>query len=193
MNLRKITLKYMGWCPGIDSAARFVPNREINALLASVGTLYDIGTTIWVSSIAIILIRYSHGVPSPAYPYTYLFWLGFLLEVDAKLLYLTSFSPEFFNRTSFRPERFAMMIGGTVCGAGLLYYVFCRQIADPRAVLLISLFAGLPVIPYRVKFEKKLREHSERDAVLNGFYSSSLIGQALLKIGLGPVIRRSFI
>lgn len=193
MNLRNLTLKYMGWCPGIDAAARFIPDMEINGVLACVGTLYDIGVSIWVSSIFIIFIRYSHGVPSPAYPYTYLFWLGFLLEVDAKLMYLTSFPPEFFNRTGFRPERFAMMIGGTVCGAGLLYYVFCRQIADPRADLLISLCAGLPVIPYRVKFEKKLREHSKRDVVLNGFYSSSLFGQALLKIGLGPVIRRSFI
>lgn len=30
MNLRKISLKYMGWCPGVESAARFVPDREIN-------------------------------------------------------------------------------------------------------------------------------------------------------------------
>ena len=30
MNPRKITLRYMGWCPGIKAAARFVPNKEIN-------------------------------------------------------------------------------------------------------------------------------------------------------------------
>lgn len=29
MNLRKITLKYMGWCPGFKAAARFIPDREI--------------------------------------------------------------------------------------------------------------------------------------------------------------------
>ena len=29
MNLRKITLKYMGWCPGVDRAARFFPDYEI--------------------------------------------------------------------------------------------------------------------------------------------------------------------
>lgn len=28
MNLRTITLKYMGWCPGVSSAARFIPNRD---------------------------------------------------------------------------------------------------------------------------------------------------------------------
>jgi hypothetical protein len=27
MNLRKITLRYMGWCPGTGSAARFTPNK----------------------------------------------------------------------------------------------------------------------------------------------------------------------
>ena len=29
MNLRRITLKYMGWCPGMKSAARFVPDKDI--------------------------------------------------------------------------------------------------------------------------------------------------------------------
>jgi hypothetical protein len=29
MNLKALTLKYMGWCPGVESAARFIPNRDI--------------------------------------------------------------------------------------------------------------------------------------------------------------------
>ena len=29
MNLRKITLKYMGWCPGVEAAAMFIPDKEI--------------------------------------------------------------------------------------------------------------------------------------------------------------------
>jgi len=29
MNLRKITLRYMGWCPGIDNAAKFIPDMDI--------------------------------------------------------------------------------------------------------------------------------------------------------------------
>jgi len=29
MNLRRITLKYMGWCPGVDQAARFLLDHEI--------------------------------------------------------------------------------------------------------------------------------------------------------------------
>lgn len=29
MNLRNLTLKYMGWCPGVRSAARFIPDKEI--------------------------------------------------------------------------------------------------------------------------------------------------------------------
>ena len=30
MNLRKITLKYMGWCPGVRAAARFIPDKDIS-------------------------------------------------------------------------------------------------------------------------------------------------------------------
>jgi len=29
MNLRTVTLKYLGWCPGVEAAARFIPDREI--------------------------------------------------------------------------------------------------------------------------------------------------------------------
>ena len=29
MNFRVLTLKYMGWCPGVESAARFIPDRDI--------------------------------------------------------------------------------------------------------------------------------------------------------------------
>jgi len=29
MNFRVLTLKYLGWCPGVESAARFMPDRDI--------------------------------------------------------------------------------------------------------------------------------------------------------------------
>jgi hypothetical protein len=29
MNLRALTLKYMGWCPGVNSAAKFIPDIDI--------------------------------------------------------------------------------------------------------------------------------------------------------------------
>ena len=29
MNMREITLRYMGWCPGVKAASRFLPDREI--------------------------------------------------------------------------------------------------------------------------------------------------------------------
>jgi hypothetical protein len=29
MNLRKVTLRYLAWCPGVESAARFMPDRDI--------------------------------------------------------------------------------------------------------------------------------------------------------------------
>ncbi len=30
MNLRTTTIKYLGWCPGIESASKFVPDRDIH-------------------------------------------------------------------------------------------------------------------------------------------------------------------
>ena len=33
MNLRKVTLSYLGWCPGVSAAAKFVPDREIPDIL----------------------------------------------------------------------------------------------------------------------------------------------------------------
>lgn len=30
MNLRRITLRYMGWCPGMESAVRFLPDRDMS-------------------------------------------------------------------------------------------------------------------------------------------------------------------
>ena len=29
MNLRKVTLRYLGWCPGVDHAAKFFPDRDV--------------------------------------------------------------------------------------------------------------------------------------------------------------------
>jgi hypothetical protein len=31
MNLRKVTLRYLGWCPGVESAARFIPEGELSS------------------------------------------------------------------------------------------------------------------------------------------------------------------
>ena len=31
MNLRTTTLKYLGWCPGVESAARFIPDRDVSS------------------------------------------------------------------------------------------------------------------------------------------------------------------
>lgn len=30
MNPRKITIEYLGWCPGVESAARFIPDKEVS-------------------------------------------------------------------------------------------------------------------------------------------------------------------
>ena len=30
MNLRRVTLRYLGWCPGVKSASKFIPDREVD-------------------------------------------------------------------------------------------------------------------------------------------------------------------
>ena len=63
MNLRNITLKYMGWCPGVEVAARFVPDREINIPLSM--RLFTATIAIFLCS---TLIAYTFYPPMPEGP-----------------------------------------------------------------------------------------------------------------------------
>ena len=49
MNLRRLTLRYMGWCPGVKSAAMFIPDKEFSGR-----TLFL--TTISMTSIIVVAI-----------------------------------------------------------------------------------------------------------------------------------------
>jgi len=54
MNLRRITLKYMGWCPGVDSAARFLPD-------------YDIPLKPWMLFVSIVGITVLYLAAQPSF------------------------------------------------------------------------------------------------------------------------------
>jgi len=193
MNLRKITVKYMGWCPGIEAAARFIPDREIYSARATVGALFDLGTSIWLSTFILALIGMFSGVSYlPLYSIPSLFLLGQILSSDAKLFYLTSFPPEFFHRGSFWLERFAMIISVALSGAVLLYLCFFGPPLNLWTFLLWQITMYSPSFIFCLKLQKELQGHSEKDVLLNGFYNSSLVGRALLRIGLGPIMRRFF-
>jgi len=49
MNLRRLTLRYMGWCPGVKSAATFIPDKEFSGR-----TLFL--TTLSITSIIVVAI-----------------------------------------------------------------------------------------------------------------------------------------
>lgn len=57
MNLRTITLKYLGWCPGVEAAARFIPDHDVSErgmiLFSSIGMLF------------IVIIAYFYIVTTP--------------------------------------------------------------------------------------------------------------------------------
>ena len=53
MNFRVLMIKYIGWCPGVESAARFVPNRDIPET-------YVIGATL---AVVLAGIYYSNLMP----------------------------------------------------------------------------------------------------------------------------------
>lgn len=57
MNPRKVTLRYLGWCPGVDHAAKFFPDRDVP-------DIFFIG-----SGLAIILLvgAYQLSIPPPAW------------------------------------------------------------------------------------------------------------------------------
>jgi hypothetical protein len=51
MNLRKVTLRYLGWCPGVKAAAGFFPEREISKRFVVLSTV--IFMTILISGVAL--------------------------------------------------------------------------------------------------------------------------------------------
>ena len=51
MNLRRLTLRYMGWCPGVKSAATFIPDKEFSGRTLFLTTISM--TSIIVAAIAI--------------------------------------------------------------------------------------------------------------------------------------------
>jgi len=57
MNFRVLTLKYMGWCPGVKAVARFMPDRDIPEI-------YLIGSTF---AVILVGIYYSNLMPPPVW------------------------------------------------------------------------------------------------------------------------------
>lgn len=162
---------------------------SVSIALSPVGALHDLGVCILLASFILLLI----GFGRPRYLAGCLLFLGVLLRLDAKLLYLTSFSPEFFHRRSFWLERFSMMISGALFEAGLLWLVFCGIPVNFYAGFICMLSTLLLELTYRTKLRKELRVHPDRNSIIDGFYSSSLIGRFLLGIGLGPYLKRTFL
>ena len=65
MNLWRITLKYMGWCPGVRSAAKFIPNRDIPLTPKLLGVTVSIFI---VLSLSIYALYNYYYVPVPEGP-----------------------------------------------------------------------------------------------------------------------------
>ena len=43
MNLRALTLKYFGWCPGVKAASRFIPDRELPRRFSRIYSVFSLG------------------------------------------------------------------------------------------------------------------------------------------------------
>lgn len=64
MNLRALTVKYLGWCPGAKSAARFVPDRDIPPTRMAVFIIL-FGSVTATSYVMMYRSLVFYGVPSP--------------------------------------------------------------------------------------------------------------------------------
>lgn len=58
MNPRMVFMKYMGWCPGVAAAAKFVPDREISLKIMAVS-----GTILLLIVIVLAFFEYSLWIP----------------------------------------------------------------------------------------------------------------------------------
>jgi len=65
MNLRVITLRYLGWCPGVKSAARFMPDEDI-PLTRIAAFIVLLGSVAVMSYLFIQSSLAFYGIPSPA-------------------------------------------------------------------------------------------------------------------------------
>lgn len=81
MNFRSVTLRYLGWCPGIEAAASFVPDREVPdiyvlsvalMLIVSVGAiqLYSPRTPVTVDTVYIDGDEYPMRLFNGSYDYS---------------------------------------------------------------------------------------------------------------------------
>ena len=61
MNPRRVTLKYMGWCPGVDNVARWVPDKEYSDRRVAA-----VSVTVLVATLRLLLI-YSLTRVQPSY------------------------------------------------------------------------------------------------------------------------------
>jgi hypothetical protein len=67
MNLRALTLKYMGWCPGVKSAARFIPdrNKEEEESWERIFTKRNLTLLLGIIGLFSIVIINGNGIPVP--------------------------------------------------------------------------------------------------------------------------------
>jgi hypothetical protein len=93
MNPRKTCLTYLGWCPGIDSAASFLPNRDIPNRVVLIGVT---GTMLLIICAFFVQVATR---PSPSAP--------LIITIDGKTYEDSNFSTNF-NYSILRdyPARF---------------------------------------------------------------------------------------
>ena len=91
MNLRRITLRYVGWCPGIESAARFLPDRDMSR-----GSLLLAGITSVSILIVAGLIVLSYAKPPE--------WRPLTVTIDG-VTYLDEEFNESFDYSTIRGKR----------------------------------------------------------------------------------------
>ena len=67
MNPRRYTLRYMGWCPGVKSAARFIPDRdkEEEESWERIFTKRNLTLLLGIIGLFSIVIINGNGIPVP--------------------------------------------------------------------------------------------------------------------------------
>lgn len=65
MNLRRTTLEYLGWCPGVKSASRFIPDRDKKESWRLFFTKRNLVFLLGIIGLFSVIIIYGNGILVP--------------------------------------------------------------------------------------------------------------------------------
>ena len=199
MNLRALTLKYFGWCPGIDNAAKFIPNgdipdvktRKIGAILiAALSFLTFAAYSIRLISLKLSLPPWSFQTEGKYVAYG-LEELGFVVSIPVLVsLFLFAYLayPSKFKRFTVTIKRLSIILAIGGFGATVLLITRAPDISIIKVIAGTSMFWIMGIFAV-FAFNKDKFENMKGEYKLTIFAFMTVVIIALMWFVLFSILR----